>query len=66
MNILFLWSPYRRGKTFYGFLLFFCVSHIHKQGNSIAHDFARHVSGLMVWMEDVPPHNNFVLLADFD
>ena len=46
----------------------FCVSHIHRQGNSVAHDLsrhARHVSCIMVWMEDFPPHNNFVLLADF-
>lgn len=43
----------------------FCVSHIHRQDNSVVHDLARHVSGLMMWMKDVPPHKNFVLLADF-
>ena len=44
----------------------FCVSHIHKQGNSVARNLtrhARHVSGLMVWIEDVPPHINSILLA---
>ena len=46
----------------------FCVSHIHRQGNSVAQDLARqtrHVRVLMIWMRDVPPHNNSVLLVDF-
>ena len=34
-------------------------SHTCKQGNIIAHNLARHASGYLVWMEDVPPqlHN---------
>ena len=43
----------------------FCVSHIHRQSNSVARNLARHVSGLMVWIEDVPPHINSILLAVF-
>lgn len=46
----------------------FCVSHIHRQGNSVIYDlarYARHVNSLMAWMEDVPPHNNYVFLANF-
>ena len=44
----------------------FChFSHIRKQGNCVTHNLARHVSGLLVWMEDVPPHINSILLADF-
>ena len=34
-------------------------SHIHRHGNSIAHNLGKHtshVSGLMVWMEDILPH----------
>ena len=46
-----------------------CISfsHIRRLGNSIAHNLAkhaRHVVGLKVWMEDVPPHLYFVLLTD--
>ena len=47
----------------------FChFSHIRKQGNCVAHNFgrhARHVSDLLVRMEDVSPHINSILLADF-
>ena len=46
-----------------------CISfsHIRRLGNSIAHNLAkhaRHVAGLKVWMEDVPPHLYSVLLTD--
>ena len=46
-----------------------CISfsHIRRLGNSIAHNLAkhaRHVAGLKVWMEDVPPHLYHVLLTD--
>ena len=37
----------------------FCFSHIHRYSNSVAHKiakYARYVSGLIVWMEDVLPH----------
>ena len=46
---------------------FSCVrfSHIRRQGNSIAHNLTRYVSGFLVWMEDVPSHINNVLLANF-
>ena len=46
----------------------FCVSHIHRKGNSVARNLARHtrhVNGLMVWIEDIPPHINSILLAVF-
>jgi len=36
--------------------------------NFVAHNLARHakyVSGLVVWMEEVPPHIVSVLLADY-
>nr|XP_023887897.1 uncharacterized protein LOC112000026 [Quercus suber] len=47
-----------------------CISFflIRKLGNSVAHNLAkhaRHVAGLKVWMEDVPPHLYFVLLTDY-
>ena len=32
--------------------------------NSTAHYIARHVSNFEIWMEDVPPHLNAVILAD--
>ena len=46
-----------------------CISfsHIRRLGNSVAHNLAkhaRHVRGFSVWMEDVPPHLQAVLLAD--
>ena len=42
-------------------------SHVHRSGNKIAHNLARHVRnvrGLSMWMEDVPPHLIDVLFAD--
>nr|POF00010.1 hypothetical protein CFP56_55805 [Quercus suber] len=45
----------------------FNVSHINKQGNSIAHNLARHVrydSNLLVWMKDVPSYFHAIMLAD--
>ena len=46
-----------------------CVlfTHIRRLGNAVAHNFAkhaRHVVGLQVWIEDVPPHLYSVLLTD--
>ncbi|KAL0002250.1 hypothetical protein SO802_016031 [Lithocarpus litseifolius] len=46
-----------------------CISfsHIRRLGNAVAHNLAkhaRHVAGLKVWMEDVPPHLYSVLLTD--
>ena len=42
-------------------------SHVHRGGNKIAHNLARHarnVRGLLVWVEDVPPHLIDVLFAN--
>ena len=42
-------------------------SHVRRVGNSVAHNlvkYSRHVSGYLVWMNDVPLHLNYVLLAD--
>ena len=55
-------------KLFFDFFHYFSLSHICRQTNSVAHNFtghARHVNGLLVWMKDVPPHLNSILLADF-
>lgn len=44
------------------------VSHVRRKRNSLAHNLARHarfVSGLVIWMEEVPPHLNNVLIADY-
>ena len=46
-----------------------CISfsNIRRLGNSVAQNLAnhaRHVAGLKVWMEDVPPHLYSVLLID--
>ena len=40
-------------------------SHTRWQGNAIARNLVRHVSGYLVWMEDVPPHVRDVLIADY-
>ena len=45
----------------------FRISHVKRKGNSIAHNFARHakhVSGSVVWMEEVPSHILPILLAE--
>ena len=45
----------------------FIVSHVKRQGNSVAHNLtrhARHVSDLKVWMEGVPLHLNAIIVAD--
>ena len=42
--------------------------HTRGQGNNLVHNFARHarhVSGYLVWMENVPPQLQNVLQADF-
>ena len=42
-------------------------SHVRRSGNKIAHNLARHarnVRGLLVWVEDVPPHLIDVLFAN--
>ena len=44
------------------------VAHVHRKGNFLAHNLAthaRHVSGLAVWIEEVPSHLNNVLIADY-
>ena len=46
-----------------------CISfsHILRLGNFVAHNLAKHaryVGGFSVWMEDVPPHLQAILLAD--
>ena len=46
-----------------------CISfsHVCRLGNSVAHNLAkhaRHVAGLKVWMDNVPPHLYSVLLID--
>ena len=41
------------------------VTDVRRKGNSLAHNLARHVSSLLVWMEEVPPHLNNVLIADY-
>ena len=40
------------------------VSHTRQQDNAIAHNLAKHVSGYLAWMEDIPPHICDVLIAD--
>lgn len=40
--------------------------HIRRQGNSAAHNIARHVNKFTVWMKDVPPHFHNVVLADLE
>ena len=42
----------------------FRVSHVKRKWNSVAHNLVSHVSGLVVWMEEVPSHTLLVLLAD--
>ena len=42
-------------------------SHIRRSGNRVAHNLAkhaRHVRGLSVWVEDMPPHLYDVLFSD--
>nr|POE89523.1 hypothetical protein CFP56_55813 [Quercus suber] len=46
-----------------------CIActHIRRDGNKVAHNLAkhaRHVRGLLVWVEDIPPHLHDVLFAD--
>ena len=40
-------------------------SHTRRQGNAIVHNLVRHVSGYLVWMEDIPPHVLDVLIANY-
>ena len=43
-------------------------SHTCRLGSFISHNLTRHVrhvSGLYVWIENVPPHLNVVLLSDY-
>lgn len=57
-----------QAKIFFDFFHYLSLSHICRQGNFVAHNlarYARHASGLIVWMENVPPHLNYVLLAVF-
>ncbi|XP_023917766.1 uncharacterized protein LOC112029310 [Quercus suber] len=47
-----------------------CISfsHVRRLGNFIAHNLAkhaRHVRGFLVWIEDIPPHLQFVFSADY-
>ena len=44
------------------------VTHVRRKGNFLAHNLARHgrhISGLLIWMEKVPPQLNNVLIADY-
>ena len=46
----------------------FRVFHFCLRGNFVTHNLirlARYVSGLVVWMEEVPPHLNSILLANY-
>ena len=46
---------------------FVSFSHVPRVGNNIAHNltkYARHVRGLLIWMENVPSHFHAVLVAD--
>ena len=46
----------------------FRVSYVKRKGNSVAYNLARHarhVSNLVVWMEEVPTHIISILLADY-
>ena len=43
-------------------------SNTHRLGNFVTHNlakYAKHVSGLSVWMEDISQHINDVLLVDY-
>ena len=42
-----------------------CISfsHVRRLGNKVAHSLTRHVRGLLVWMEDIPPNLVFVLFS---
>ena len=45
----------------------FIVSHVKRQGNSVAYNLARyaiHVTNLKVWMKGVPSHLNAIIVAD--
>ena len=49
-------------KTFHSFK----VNHTNQRGNSVAYKLARHarhINGLVVWMEEIPPHLISILLA---
>ena len=43
-----------------------CISfsHVCRVGNKAAHNLARYVRGLSVWLENAPPHLYSVLFAD--
>jgi len=42
-----------------------CISfsHVRKLGNIISRNLTKHVRGLLVWMEDIPPNLVFVLFS---
>ena len=40
------------------------MTHVKRQGNSVAHHLARHASSQLVLMENVPPQLLVVTLAD--
>ena len=42
----------------------FRISHVKRNRNFVAHSLARHVSGLVIWMEKVPSHILPILLAE--
>ena len=46
------------------FFIGFTTSHVKRQGNSVVHNLAKHVSDFQVWMEGVPSHLNAVIVAD--
>ena len=44
--------------------LYFRISHVKRNKNSVAHSLAKHVNCLVIWMEEVPSHILPILLAE--
>ena len=56
----------KEAKYFASSIVVYSFSHTKRLDNFVAHHMARHVSNYSVWMKDVPPHLNAVLVADYD